>query len=256
MRKRKEKKGLFFFLLAFVALLPVLYMVAVSFAGEGGFSLLGYYKVLLERPDYLEKFWRSIGLSLVIACGQVLVSCMAGAAFGKYRFVGKNFWFVLLALFMILPVQVTLVPNYILLERLHLLNSWKALIIPGIFAPFGTIWMTFIFRTLPPEWLEAASLDGAGKLEGIFRILVPAAKPAVITLFVLSFVDSWNMVEQPITFLKGTEQYPLSVFLASVVETSRPIQAVCGILCLLPVTFLFFYYNEELVEGIGDAFWS
>lgn len=243
--------------LAVIVLIPVVYMIVRSFvAEEGGFSLMAYYKVLLGESGYLKKFWRSIGLSLAVAAGQTLVSCLAGTAFAKYRFAGKKFWFLLMALFMILPIQVTLVPNYILLEKLNFLNSWKALIVPAVFAPFGTVWMTFVFQTLPGEWLEAASLDGAGKAESVFRIMIPAAKPGVITLFVLSFVESWNMVEQPITFLGNTEQYPLSVFLASISENGAAMQSVCGILCLLPVMFLFFYYNEELVEGIGDAFWS
>lgn len=243
--------------LSVIVLLPVVYMVVRSFiAEEGGFSLMAYYDVLLAEPGYLKKFWRSLGMSFVIAAGQTLVGCLAGTAFAKYRFAGKKFWFLLMALFMILPIQVTLVPNYILLEKLNFLNSWKALIVPAVFAPFGTVWMTFVLQTLPGEWLEAASLDGAGKVESVFKIMIPAAKPGVITLFVLSFVESWNMVEQPITFLESTRQYPLSVFLASIQESNAAMQSVCGILCLLPVMFLFFYYNEELVEGIGDAFWS
>ncbi|XCP85180.1 carbohydrate ABC transporter permease [Roseburia hominis] len=258
MDKKKDRRYGFFYLLAFVMLLPVFYMIVCAFLSEAGkgVSLMGFYRVFLETPGYLMKFWRSIGLSVAVAAGQTVVSCMAGVAFAQYRFVGKRVWLVLLALFMMLPIQVTLVPNYILLDKLHFLNTWWALIIPGIFAPFGTVWMTFIFRALPAQWLEAASLDGAGKLTGVFQIMVPAAKPAVITLFVLSFVESWNMVEQPITFLKGPEQYPLSVFLASVVDQSIAVQSVCGILCLIPVTLLFFYYNQELVEGIGEAFWS
>lgn len=257
MNKKKVHGFVLLLALAVIVLIPVAYMLVSSFVAEqGGFSLMAYYNVLLAEPGYLNKFWRSIGLSLTIAAGQTLVGCLAGTAFAKYRFAGRKFWFILMALFMILPIQVTLVPNYILLEKLNFLNSWKALIIPAVFTPFGTVWMTFVFQTLPGEWLEAASLDGAGKVESVFRIMIPAAKPGVVTLFVLSFVESWNMVEQPITFLGSREQYPLSVFLASVNESSQAIQSVCGILCLLPVMFLFFYYNEELVEGIGDAFWG
>lgn len=260
MKKQRLRKGkmiwVMMLILSFFALFPVLYMILNSFAADPESGVSAYYQVFLAEPGYLTKFWRSLGLCLVIALGQTLVSCLGGIAFAKYEFPGKRFLFLLMALFMILPIQVTLLPNYILLENMHLLGTWWALILPGIFSPFGTVWLTLVFQTLPGEWMEAASLDGAGILTTVFRILTPAARPAIITLFVVSFVDSWNMVEQPVTFLEGPEQYPLSVFLAGITENSVPVQAVCGILCLIPVTFLFLYYQDELAEGIGDSFWS
>ncbi|MGN1192137.1 MAG: carbohydrate ABC transporter permease [Dorea sp.] len=242
--------------LAVLIFFPVVYMILSSFQTNPGAGVSAYYQVFLAEPGYLMKFWRSLIMCLIIAGGQTLISCLGGIAFAKYEFPGKRICFLLMALFMILPIQVTLLPNYILLEKMQLLGTWWALIIPGIFSPFGTVWLTFVFKALPGEWMEAASLDGAGLLTTVFRILVPAARPAVITLFIISFVDSWNMVEQPITFLKGSEQYPLSVFLAGLTGNSVPVQAVCGILCLIPVTFLFLYYQEELTEGLGDSFWS
>ena len=260
MRKYKKKSNnlilMGMLMLAILSLFPVVYMILSSFQKDPETLVSAYYQVFLAEPGYLMKFWRSLGLCLVIAFGQTLVSCLGGIAFAKYGFPGKRICFILMALFMILPIQVTLLPNYILLEKMHLLGTWWALIIPGIFSPFGTVWLTFVFRALPGELMEAASLDGAGLLTTVFRILVPATRSAVITLFIISFVDSWNMVEQPITFLKGSEQYPLSVFLACLTENSIPVQAVCGILCLIPVTFLFLYYQEELTEGLGDSFWS
>lgn len=244
--------------LSLIALVPVIYMVVRSFMGDGspGFSLMGYYTVLFSEPGYLLRFWRSLCMCAVIALGQSLVGCTAGAAIAQYRFWGSKVIAVCMAVFMILPVQASLLPNYIFLDKLGLLDSWWALILPGIFSPFGTVWMVFAFRAIPGEILEAASMDGAGLFSSVFRILVPAARPAVITLFVLSFVESWNMVEQPVTFLKGIRQYPISVFLASVDVGSLSVQSVCGILCLIPVTVLFLYYHQELVDGIGDSIWS
>ena len=190
-------------------------------------------------------------MCLLIAGGQTILACMAGTAFAKYRFIGKKFWLAMMALFMILPVQVTLLPNYILMEKLGFLNSWKSLIIPGIFSPFGTVWLTFIFQSIPDEWLEAARLDRANQLQIVRYIVVPAAKPAVVTLFVLTFVESWNMVEQPMVLLQYPWQYPLSVFLASVNTENFALQFVCGILSLVPVTLLFLFFHEELAEGIS-----
>lgn len=275
MKKRNNiyRKGIFFLMLflSLVVLAPVIYMIVNSFAhpkevmfmyNEGytgllphKFSLMAYYRILFSEPDYLLKFWRSLGMSLLISIGQTLISCMAGVAFAKYRFCGKKLWFSLMALFMLLPLQVTLLPNYIVLEKLQMIDSYKSLIIPGIFAPFGIIWMTLIFRTMPAEWLDAASVDGAGRFRTLFLILIPAGKTGVVTLFVLSFIDNWNMVEQPMIFIREKSRYPLSVFLAGMTGTNVALQFVCGILTLLPVTLLFLAFRKELMEGIGESVW-
>lgn len=275
MKKRyKVYRKLIFFLmllLSLAALAPVIYMIMNSFAhpkevmfmyNEGytgfipqKFSLMSYYKILFSEPDYLLKFWRSLGMSLLISTGQTLISCMAGAAFAHYQFVGKKLWLSLMALFMLLPIQVTLLPNYIVLEKLQMIDSYLSLIIPGIFAPFGIIWMTLIFRTMPKEWIDAASVDGAGRIRTLFSILIPAGKTGVVTLFVLSFIDNWNMVEQPMIFIREEARYPLSVFLAGMTGTNVSLQFVCGILSLLPVTLLFLAFCKELMEGIGESVW-
>lgn len=272
-KKRIHRKVIFilmFFLSVFV-LAPVVYMFINSFVhpkevvtmyGQGftrflpqKFSFMAYYKILFSEPQYLLKFWKSLFMCLTISTGQTLIGSMAGAAFAKYRFVGKKLWLSLMTLFMLLPIQVTLLPNYIVLEKLQLIDSYKALIIPGIFAPFGVILMTLIFRTMPEEMIDAAELDGAGRLRTLFSILIPAGKTGVATLFVLSFIDNWNMVEQPMIFLRDEVKYPLSVFLAGMAGTNVSLQFVCGILSLIPVTLLFLAFREDLMEGIGDSVW-
>lgn len=257
-------KPLLMIILGIVVLFPVLFTFVNSFfvtelgeqlAGQnfvsaGHFSLMAYYKVFLATPNYLLKFWKSIGLCSVIAAGQLAVGCLAGMAFAKYRFRGKQVWFALMVLFMILPVQAALVPNYLILSRLGLLGSYWALILPAVFSPFSTFLMTLVFQGIPMELLEAARLDGAGTLRTLVSVLVPAAKPGVACLVVLVFVDNWNMVEQPMVFLDSVQQFPLSVFLASMSGYNYSLQYVCGVLCLIPVTLLFLFFNEELSEEI------
>ena len=183
-----------------------------------------------------------------------MISSMAAFAFSKYRFRGWKIIFVLMLLFMILPIQVMLLPNYLLLNKMQLLNSWWSLLLPNMFAPFGTVWLTFAFSTLSDDILSAAKLDGASAWKLLWKIMLPCAKASVVTLFMLSFVESWNMVEQPITFLKDESQYPLSVFLVFISEESSSLQSVCGILCCIPVTLLLLYYREEFVEGMKKTF--
>ena len=177
MHKYKQYTRLFVFsIIAFIFLFPIIYLIVFSvFHSDTGFSLMNYYKVFLAKPDYLIKFWRSLAMCLMIAAGQTLFSCMSGTAFAKYSFPLKKFWFILFALFMILPIQVTLLPNYILLEKLKLLNSWKALIIPAIISPFGTIWLTFVVQAIPDSTLDAAKMVGVKQLQMSRYIIVPNA---------------------------------------------------------------------------------
>lgn len=214
------------------------------------FSLEGYYMVFLRSTDYLMKFWYSLFLCIVISAGQIFVSALGGFAFAKYPIPFKKVILFLLMVLMMMPIQVTLVPNYIILDELKLLDSWLALILPMTFLPFGTVFMTQIFKRIPDEILDAAQLDGAGTFQILFRVVMPVGKGGIISVFLLSFVDTWNMVEQPMTFLRDTLRYPLSVFLASVNEVNFSLSFVCGVLAALPMLLLFFFFHEELTQGI------
>ena len=214
------------------------------------FSLEGYYMVFLRCTDYLMKFWRSLFLCIAISAGQIFVSMLGGFAFAKYPVPGKRGILFLLMVLMMMPVQVTLVPNYIILDELKLLDTWLALILPMAFLPFGTVFMTQIFQGIPSELLDAAKLDGAGTFQILFRVMAPIGKGGLISVFLLSFVDAWNMVEQPMTFLSDTLRYPLSVFLASVNQMNFELYFVCGVLAALPMLLLFFFFHEELTQGI------
>ncbi|MDO4451817.1 MAG: carbohydrate ABC transporter permease [Lachnospiraceae bacterium] len=215
------------------------------------FSMLGYEKVFIDTPNYLIKFWRSLGMCSIIVVGQIIVGSMCGLVFAKYRIGGKRIFFILFIIFLLLPVQVTLVPNYIILSALHLTDTWWALVLPAIFSPFSTFFMTIVFQNIPMSLLEAGRLDGANTFQILTKIVLPVAKPGVISLAVLVFVDNWNMVEQPMVFLNKVTEFPLSVFLASVNAENFELQFVCGILSLIPVTLLFLFFHDELAEGIS-----
>ena len=253
MHKYKQYTRLFVFsIIAFIFLFPIIYLIVFSvFHSDTGFSLMNYYKVFLAKPDYLIKFWRSLAMCLMIAAGQTLFSCMSGTAFAKYSFPLKKFWFILFALFMILPIQVTLLPNYILLEKLKLLNSWKALIIPAIFSPFGTVWLTFVFQAIPDSTLDAARMDGVNQLQMIRYIIVPNSKPAVITLFILVFTESWNMVEQPLILLSDSDKYPLSIFLSEINKGEVGLAFAVAVIYMVPTILIYLYGEEYLIEGIS-----
>lgn len=275
------KKGpiLFLTLISLLFVLPVVLTVACSFLspqevqrvfapllGEGrtaavgalpqGFSLMGYYEVFFATPDYLAKFWVSLLLAVGAILGQMVISCMGGFAFAFYDFPGKRLLYGLLCLFMLIPLQVTLLPNYLLLDQLGALNTYWALLLPLAFAPLGTFLLTQIFRSVPVDILHAARLDGAGTLQVLARVLLPCGKSGVSTLIILTLIESWNMVEQPLIYLRDVGSYPLSVFLASRYMENLPFQFVCSVLSLLPLALCFLYFGGDLLQsagGKGDA---
>ena len=214
------------------------------------FSLEEYYQILFRQPDYLMRFFNSLWPVTVIVIGQVCVSSAAGFAFAKFRFPGRDvlFFFVII---LMMPIQVTLVSNYIVLDRMGLIGTYFAIILPAIFSPFGVFLMRQVIATMPDELIEAAKLDGAGNWRIFLRIVLPCSKSGVVSLVILCFIDNWNMVEQLIVCLKDAGKYPLSVFLSQINEMNPGLSFACGVLAMVPVALLFLFYEKELIEGIG-----
>lgn len=253
------------------ALFPVIFIAASSLMDESevirsyvagemdfhiiprSFSMNGYLEVFLYTPSYLMKFWKSMLLSTVILAGQLVISCLGGYGFAKFNFKGKNVIFFFVIILMMMPLQVTLVPNYIVFERLGLIGSYASVILPGIFSTFGVFLLTQFFSSIPNSIIEAAKLDGASHIQILCRIIVPYAKSGVASLCILNFIDTWNMVEQPLIFLKDSTKYPLSVFLANVSRENLSISFACGILAILPVFLLFLYLKDSLISGIENT---
>lgn len=251
MKKIKPMILVFEILVICFCVLPFLYILIKSVLDMNGeFTLEYFYQVFLAQSQYLLRFWKSLALSACITVGQMLVSILAGYSFAKSKFPGRNFMFFLLIVWMIMPLQVTLVPNYLMLDELGLLNTYYALALPMIFVPLGTFIMTQSFKAIPNEIIEAAQLDGAKTIGVIFKVMVPMSKSALVCTMLLSFLDGWNMVEQPIVFLKELSQYPLSVALASVPSGDPNVQLVCCILAATPPLLLFALFNREMAEGI------
>lgn len=242
---------LVFLLLTLIVLAPAFYLlVHTFFDNDGRFSLMGYYEVFLHSPKYLLRFWRSLFLCLGITAGNLVVSTLAGYALAVYRFCGRTLLLFLLAVLMLLPVQATLTPTYLVLQKLGLLNTQWALVLPSMFWPFGTLLEMQAIQAVPRELREAATLDGAGLFQIIGRVMVPAAKGGVISVGILTFIEAWNMLEQPVAYLEDPADYPLAAFLAYGVAPDQTVIFISSILAILPVLLVFAYCNEELTDGI------
>lgn len=236
-------------LVAAVSLLPFCFLFLRSF-WDGGVTLQPYYDVFLSTSRYLDSFWRSLGLTCTVAAGQLVVSVPAGFCFAKRSFPGKRILAFLLVALLVLPVQVTLVPNYLMLKNLGLLNTYAALILPALFAPLGTFLLGQSFRSIPNALLDAARLDGCGTIGLLWGIVMPMRKGTMACVAILAFLDAWNMVEQPLAYLRSFQEYPLSVGLAYAAPQGVAVQMVCCLLAALPPLFLFAFFSQDLVDGI------
>lgn len=212
-------------------------------------SLEQYGKVLLDSPLYLSMFWNSLFLVVPIIAGQTLVAALAAYAFSKLRFRGREFLFLIYVLTMLMPFQVTLVPNYIMADRLGLLNSSGAIILPGIFAAFGVFMLRQFMQDIPYAYIEAAKMDGAGHWRIFCTIIVPMVQPGLAALTILLFADYWNMVEQPLIFLDDPLRQPLSVYLSNV-SSERGLAFAASALYMAPMVLLFLYAETYFIEGI------
>ena len=245
----KQLSSLVGVLVAEVSLLPFCFLFLRSF-WDGGVTLQPYYDVFLSTSRYLDSFWRSLGLTCTVAAGQLVVSVPAGFCFAKRSFPGKRILAFLLVALLVLPVQVTLVPNYLMLKNLGLLNTYAALILPALFAPLGTFLLGQSFRSIPNALLDAARLDGCGTIGLLWRIVMPMRKGTMACVAILAFLDAWNMVEQPLAYLRSFQEYPLSVGLAYAAPQGVAVQMVCCLLAALPPLFLFAFFSQDLVDGI------
>lgn len=213
-------------------------------------SFSQYKEVLFDKPVFLQMFWNSVFMVVPIIVGQVLVASLAAYAFAKLRFWGRDKLFVIYLMAMLMPFQVTLVPNYIIADKLGLMNTTSAIILPGLFSAFGVFMLRQFMLHIPNSYIEAAQIDGARHLRIFYQIIVPLIQPGIAALVVLLFVDYWNMVEQPLIFLEDAFKQPLSLYLSSINEGARGVAFAASVLYMTPMVLLFLYAESYFVEGI------
>ena len=213
-----------------------------------------YATVLFLSPEYLFKFWNSVRLTLPIVIFQTVVACLAAYGFTRYRSKGRDAILFVYIILMLMPYQVTLVPNRLVAEWLNLYGTSWAVILPGIFSPFAVFLLTKSMRRVPNAVIEAARLDGCNEFQIFFKIYVPLCKNVVYSVMILVFIDYWNMVEQPIVLLGSNEDlYPLSIFLSKINSGEVGIAFAVAVIYMIPTLLIFLYGEQYLVEGIANS---
>lgn len=213
-------------------------------------SFQQYWTVLFNSPSYLLKFWNSVFLTVPIVVFQVALAALASYGFSRYRGKKREIIFFAYIILMLMPYQVTLVPNYLVNKWLGLLDTRWAIILPGIFAPFSVFLLTKNMRRIPKSYIEAAQLDGAGEWQVFYKVCLPMCKSAIVSVAMLVFIDYWNMVEQPLIMFSDTEMYPLSVFLSEINSGEVGVAFAVAVIYMVPTLLMFLWGEEYLEEGI------
>lgn len=212
-----------------------------------------YKNVLLKNPDYLLKFWNSVALTVPITLFQILLAILTSYGFSRYPNKFKSIIFFAYIILMIMPYQVTLVPNFLVADKFGMLNTRWAIILPGIFSPFSVFLLTKVMRRIPVSYVEAAKLDGASELQILTKIYTPLCKGAIVSITMLVFIDYWNMVEQPLILLNDSYMHPLSVFLSQINTGDIGLAFAVGVVYMIPTILMFLYGEDHLIEGITYA---
>ena len=214
-------------------------------------SFSQYFTVLLKSPDFLYKFWNSVILVVPIVLAQLLVASIAAYGFTRWRGKVRDSIFFFYVILMLMPYQVTLVPNYLVSDWLGILNTRWAIILPGAFAPFSVFLLTKFMRRIPASLIEAAKLDGAGEWRIFWNICLPQCRSALYSIAILVFIDYWNMVEQPLILLPSADMQPLSVYLSTINAGEIGIAFAAAVVYMIPGLLLFLHGEAYLVEGIA-----
>ncbi|MCI8484201.1 MAG: carbohydrate ABC transporter permease [Lachnospiraceae bacterium] len=262
-------------LLAALALYPVIFLIAGSFMGNdelrnylgavisgsqgyADFPLLPkyptfqyYVEVLLDSPEFFVMFWNSIKITFGVLAGQAVVGTMAAWGFAKYEFPGKKGLFLIYMILMLLPFQVLMLSDYLVLDQLRLTDRLLGIILPGVFSTFPVFIMYRFFTEIPDSLLESAKLDGAREWQLFFYLGLPIGSSGIIAAMVLGFLEYWSLIEQPLTFLKEKSLFPLSIFLPDITSVDQSGMAfAASVITFLPALLVFLGGQDYLEQGI------
>lgn len=207
-------------------------------------------ELLLDTPQFFAMFWNSVGQVFPQLAGQLLVAAPAAWALSRLQFRGRRVLLNLYVALMLMPFQVTMVPSYLVLNTLRLLDTSWAVILPGVFSAFPVFIMTRGFDAVPRPLLEAAAIDGAGPGQTFWWIGLPLGIPGVLSALVLSFLEGWNAIEQPMTFLKNQALWPLSLYLSDITTRNLGVAMGASLAMLAPAILIFRFGQPYLELGI------
>ncbi|MBR5268188.1 MAG: carbohydrate ABC transporter permease [Lachnospiraceae bacterium] len=247
-------------LFCIIALAPVYFLLINSLLSPDAFpdrqmffpntfSLRQYWNLIIGNEGYFLLYTRSLFIAMAATAGQLAVSVIAGFLFGKFSFKGRMILLTVYVIVLFLPYSATLLPNYMMLRSMNLLNTQFALILPAVFHPLGTIIMTIFIAGIPQETMDAALLETKSLFAFLRHIVLPQITPAIALTLIIAFTEAWNMVEQPQAMMENRLLHPLSSVLGSIFSGDR-VNYAGSLLYILPPILLLFAFEEELMDQL------
>ncbi|HEY9663755.1 MAG TPA: carbohydrate ABC transporter permease [Allocoleopsis sp.] len=248
---------------ALLVLFPLAIVVLTSFLPPGILGVgapgahtwtIGNYQEAWNRGHLLLAFANSTLVALAVTAFQIVTSALAGYALARLRFRGKQTVLLIVLATLVIPFQILVIPVFLVLKWGHLINTYWALILPTAVNGFGIFLMRQYFQTIPVELEEAAALDGANRLQILWRVIFPLARPAMVTLFLFAFIGEWNDLFKPLVFTTRPELRTVQLALAEFQEqytNSWSLMMAAVVISTLPVVLLFLVSQRQFIRGIA-----
>ncbi|HXR83692.1 MAG TPA: carbohydrate ABC transporter permease [Hanamia sp.] len=271
MKRKFSIKKMFLYAILLIAALtfiyPFLWMIGASFASMNEISSMilwpahpswQNFKTMIEKIPIWRSLFNSLFVALFTTSLVIITGSMVGYALAKMHFKGKQLIFYIIVFTMSLPFQVTLIPNYITIVNLHLVDTYMALIIPFAVSAFAILMFRQAFQGLPEALIDAARLDGCNETTIIFRILWPNIKPTIVTVAILSFIGSWNEVLWPLIVVRNEKlmTMPQLVTLFAVggrADSQLGVKLAAAVLLALPVMIAFLFFQKYFIQSMAST---
>ncbi|MDY6896614.1 MAG: carbohydrate ABC transporter permease [Cyanobacteriota bacterium] len=251
-------------ILAAIILLPLLVVFLTSFASDGttqnvlpqnGWSLSNY-RDAWGRGKFLLAFANSTFIALAVTSFQIITSALAGYALARLKFKGRELLLLIVLATLVIPFQLLVIPVFLVLKWGNLINTYWALILPTAANGFGIFLLRQYFQSIPVELEEAAAIDGANRLQILWEVMLPLARPALVTLFLFTFIGEWNDLFKPLVFTTRPELRTVQLALAEFQEqftNNWPLLMAAVTIATLPVIILFLIGQRQFIRGIATT---
>ena len=253
------------FTLALLMLMPFAWMVLSSFkeADEvftynmtwlpSSISFSGYYRALTEQP-FLKYTFNSVFVSLIITVAQLITGVLAGYAFARLNFPGRNLVFMIYLSAMMIPSQATIIPSYILIRKMVLIDRYAGLTLPFLAGPFGAFMMRQFFLSMPESLEEAAVIDGCSRFQVLGKIILPLSKPALASLGLFTFMGAWNDFMWPLIIINRDAMRTLQVGLSLMradLYPDWPMMMAASVMATLPIIIAFLSAQKQFIQSLA-----
>jgi multiple sugar transport system permease protein len=214
------------------------------------------YHTAWARGHFLLAFANSTGVALAVTAFQILTSALAGYALARFQFWGRQTVLLIILATLVIPFQLLVIPIFLVLKWGHLINTYAALILPTAASGFGIFLLRQYFQTIPVELEEAAALDGANRWQILWRVMLPLARPALVTLFLFTFIGEWNDLFKPLVFTTRPELRTVQLALAEFQEqftNDWSVLMAAVVIATVPIVLLFLLGQRQFIQGIATT---